>query len=265
VDRLRARPPRPGALVETPVLAVVYIGLNCERTPWNRPEARRALNHGVDVGAILASVGGGLGRRAAGSVPAGLDGHDPDRAPYAFDPAAARRLLRAAGVEEGQSIEVWYRPNPATLEILEAVQADWTRLGLEVELVPRDWSALKAAIDQGSPDAFYLDWHADYPDAENFLFPLFHSSNVGGGGNRARYESARVDSILEAAQRQTDPARRAELYRQADGAVFEDAPWVYLWFPVQVLARGERVPGYRPPLLFNAERFEGLRLVPRDG
>ena len=42
-----------------------------------------------------------------------------------------------------------------------------------------------------SPDEFrkighrVVDWIADYPEAENFLFPLFHSSNHGGGGNRA--------------------------------------------------------------------------------
>ena len=44
---------------------------------------------------------------------------------------------------------------------------------------------------------FYLSWWADYPDPENFLFPLFHSSNHGPAGNRTRYTNATVDALIE--------------------------------------------------------------------
>ncbi len=60
---------------------------------------------------------------------------------------------------------------------------------------------IKSAVNNGEADLFWLSWWADYPDPENFLFPLFHSSNHGAGGNRSRYTNQEVDRLIEAGQK----------------------------------------------------------------
>ena len=155
----------------------------------------------------------------------------------------------------GFSMEIWERENPEALRVLESVQGYFADVGVSAKLVTREWGAFKEAIDRGTPDAFFIDWLADYPDAENFLMPLFHSSNAGGGGNRTRYRNARVDSLLEAAAACMDQAKRWELYRSAEEIVYAEAPWLFLWFPQKYEVLSPRITGYRIPLIFNGQRF----------
>jgi ABC-type transport system substrate-binding protein len=152
-------------------------------------------------------------------------------------------------------MEIWQRENPEGGRILESVQAYLGRVGVGVKLVTREWSAFKQAIERGTPDAFYLDWFADYPDAENFLSPLFHSSNRGGGGNRSGYVNGSVDSLLDEAALCADTAERWELYRRVEETVYGDAPWIFLWFPARYEIVSPRLQGYRIPVIFNGQRF----------
>jgi peptide/nickel transport system substrate-binding protein/oligopeptide transport system substrate-binding protein len=139
--------------------------------------------------------------------------------------------------------------------VLESVQAYLAEVGVRARIVTREWGAFKQAVDQGTPDAFFLDWFADYPDAENFLAPLFHSRNRGGGGNRTGYSNQEVDSLIDAAALVSGADERWELYRRAEEIVYSDAPWIFLWFPVRYEIVSPRLDGYRIPVIFNGQRF----------
>jgi len=179
-------------------LRVYYIGLNNRDARFADARVRRALNMAVDVDALIKVLAGGEAVRAAGAIPPGLAGYQA-RAPYPFDPARARALLAEAGYPEGFTMEIWQRESPEGNRVLEAVQGYLRAVGIDARLVRREWSAFKEAVSAGRVDAFYLDWFADYPDAENFLYPLFHSRNAGGGGNRSFFADATVDSLIEVA------------------------------------------------------------------
>lgn len=244
-----------GRLLQAEELRIVYIGLNNARPPLDDPRVRRALNMAVDVEAIIAHVLFGAGKRARGLVPPALRGSPQPAERYPYDPAGARKLLLEAGFPDGFRMEIWQRENPEGGRILESVQGYLARVGVEVTLVTREWGGFKQAIDRGTPDAFYLDWFADYPDAENFIAPLFHSANRGGGGNRAGYMNVSVDSLIDAAERCGDDSLRWELYREAERRILDDAPWIFLWFPVRYEVVSPRLHGYRIPAIFNGQRF----------
>ena len=109
--------------------------------------------------------------------------------------------------------------------------------------------------------AFFANWYADYPDAENFLVPLFHSRNVGGGGNRARLAIPAIDDDLAALDRMSEVGPRAAAAAVLDRRIHELAPWIYLWHPVLEVASAERVRGYRPHPIAAAERWLDIELV----
>jgi len=115
------------------------------------------------------------------------------------------------------------------LDIVEIIQSYLKKVGLVVEITSLDWSALKHAVNEGEPDAFWLSWWADYPDPENFLYPLFHSASVGSGGNRTRCIDPELDRLIETAQRTTDEQQRYRLYRLAEDRIIQNAPWVFMW------------------------------------
>ncbi|MBD3180408.1 MAG: hypothetical protein GF417_13045 [Candidatus Latescibacteria bacterium] len=241
-------------------LRTVYIGLNLSREPFSDIRVRRALNLAVDVEAIIARILFGAGRKARGVIPPTLKNTRTGEDLYGYNPRKADSLLEAAGLSDGFRMEIWQRESPSGGRILESVQAFLAEVGVEVELVTRDWSAFKQAVNHGTPDAFYLDWFADYPDPENFIAPLFHSENTGGKGNRTGYSNRRVDSLISAASKCLDDSLRMEMLEEAELIIYRDAPWIFLWFPVRYEAVSPRVKGYRMPLIFNGQRYLDVSL-----
>ncbi|NNE44317.1 MAG: hypothetical protein HKN12_08900, partial [Gemmatimonadetes bacterium] len=237
------------------------VGLNNEDPVLRDPRVRRALNHAVHVDRILERVVEGRGVRALGAVPPSLPGGGTGEA-YAYDPDRARALLAEAGVPEDWVLELWQRPSPLASQVLEAVQTDLAAAGVTSEIRLRDWSALKASIDSGETSAFFINWYADYPDAENFLVPLFHSRNIGGGGNRARFAQPEIDAMLDRVDRPDDPETRARFAGEVDRAVLAHAPWIYLWHPVLEVAVSDRVTGYRPHAISSCERWLDVKPAP---
>lgn len=256
VPRFRSDRKYKDHVLKRPELRVFYIGLN--NTKFTDVRVRRALNYAINVPAIIRVLASGEAVPAHGSIPPGLPGHR-DRAGYEYDPAHARALLAEAGYANGLSLEIWQRDAAESNRVLEAVQGYLLAAGVHATLVRREWSAFKEAVNAGKVDAFFLDWIADYPEAENFLFPLFDSANQGGGGNRARFVNPEVDRRLDAASRLTDATARASAYAGIDSLVYAQAPWIYLYFPTSFHAVSPRITGYRLPAIYLANDFSAVR------
>jgi peptide/nickel transport system substrate-binding protein/oligopeptide transport system substrate-binding protein len=104
------------------------------------------------------------------------------------------------------------------------------------------------------------DWYADYPDAEDFLYPLLHSANKGAGGNVSFYTNPVFDSVVTASRHELNEARRTQLYRQADSIAFEAAPMFFLYFYNELYAVQPWVKGFVPPVIFNGQRWVTVSL-----
>jgi ABC-type transport system substrate-binding protein len=216
---------------------------------------RRALNHAVDVPTLLNTVLAGRGVRAAGSLPPGIAGYDSTRAPYSHDPDRAKRLLAEAGYPDGFAVKLWRTQRAELARLAQSIQQNLAEVGIRAEIVERDASSARAAVRNGEADLFLTDWWADYPDPENFNYPLFHSRNKGPGGNYAFLSDARLDSMIVRARATTDETEKVRLARDIDAQVFEQAPWIFLWFPVDVWAAQPEVKGWRIPLVFTGQRW----------
>ena len=259
VPRFRSDAKMKGRVLKRPELRVFYVGLNNQK--FTDPRVRRALNHAINVPALVRVLAAGEAVPAHGSVPPGLPGHR-ERPGYEYDPARARTLLAEAGYPDGFSLEIWQRDSAEGNRVLEAVQGYLLAVGVNATLVRREWSAFKEAVNAGKVDAFFLDWIADYPEAENFLFPLFHSANQGGGGNRARFNDPDIDRRLDEASRMGDPSARADAYAHIDSLVYAQAPWIYLYFPTSFHAVSSHVTGYRLPAVYLGNDFSGVEKTP---
>lgn len=245
----------PDELQRRPGLKDLYVAINTTRGPLRDLRVRRALNHAVDVRTLLGTVMADRGVPAAGSLPPGILGYDSTRAPYGYDPDKARRLLAEAGYPEGFSVKLWRTQRAELGRLAQSIQQDLARVGVRAEIVERDASSARAAVRNGEADLFLTDWWADYPDPENFNYPLFHSRNKGPGGNYAFLSDPALDSMIVRARITGDEAEKARLSRDIDARVFELAPWIFLWFPVDVWAARPEVKGWRFPLVFTGQRW----------
>src|SRR5216110_1596768 len=263
-ETARWRAQHPDWLVEKPALRVVYVALNNRRGPLSDARVRQALNQAVNVPEILATVYGRRGVLARGAIPPALPGSDTTRPAYDYDPAAARRLLAQAGYATGIDLQLWRTAaNVELSRAAQAIQSQLAAVGVRVELVERDASSQREAARKGQADMVILDWWADYPDADNFLYPLFYSGSAGPGGNYAFYADPGTDSLILRARRTTNDTARTTLYRRIDERVYRAAPWLYLWFPTDLWARRPELVGWDLPVIFNGQRWTLARVAPR--
>ncbi len=248
-------------ILRRPAIRDAYIAINTTRGPLRDVRVRRALNHAVDMPTILRTVIGGRGIQAAGALPPGILGYDSTRAPYAYDPARARQLLAEAGYGNGFSLKLWRTAREQYSRIAQAVQQQLGVVGITVEIVERDASSARSAARNGETDLFLTDWYADYPDPENFNYPLFYSGSKGPGGNYAFYENAALDSMILRARATLDMAEKERLSREIDQRVFDAAPWIFAYFPVDWWARKPEVSGWEIPAIFNGQRWVNARVT----
>ena len=255
---------RRAVLQSAPALRLFYLAMNTTRGPLADARVRQAVNHAVDVNGILRQVIGGRGSRAAGVIPPSLAGADSARQPYAFDAARAKQLLAEAGHPNGIDVELWVSQDATFSRLAQVVQSYLQQAGIRAKLVQRDASSVREASRNGQVDMHLKDWWADYPDAENFLYPLLHSANKGVGGNVSFYANADFDRVVSQARREQNDAARAALYRQADSTAFADAPMLYLFFYDELYAVQPWVQGFRAPTIFNGQRWTEATLK-REG
>ena len=246
---------RKDMLMSVPALQLVYVGINTTRGPLKDVRVRQAINLSIDRRLLVERLISGRGRLAAGVIPASLGGADTTRAAYPYDVAKAKQLLAAAGYPNGIDVELWVGSNPVYGRMAETMQAYLAQAGIRTKIVQRTSSGAREAARNGQTDMILKDWYADYPDAENFLYPLLHSANKGVGGNISFWQNAEFDRIVTQARREPDEAKRSVLYRQADSLAFAEAPMVFMYFYNELYAVQRWITNFQPPVIFNGQRW----------
>ena len=249
-------------LASTPSLELVYVAINTTRGPLKDARVRQALNHAIDRKIIVRNLIADRGELAAGVIPPSLPGSDKSRAGYQFDTLKAKQLLREAGYPNGIDIELWTSTNPTYTRIAETLQGYFQLSNIRAKIVMRESAAAREAARKGQADLFVKNWYADYPDAENFLYPLLHGANKGVGGNVSHWANAQFDTLVSQSRREQDEAKRVEMYRQADALAFREAPMIFLYFYNELYAVQPWVKGFTPPVIFNGQPWTSVTKAP---
>ena len=247
--------------VEIPELSVHYIALNTEREPFTSRSFRRALNLAIDREAILKSLFSRGFRRAAGSVPPEVGTYRSTQTPYPYQPDRARKIFDELRLGD-RPLSLFIKSDHQVSLIAQLIQHYLNSAGLRVEIREMEWSALKAATIRGRYDMCYFTWHADYPEPENFLFPLFFSHNRGAGGNRSFYRNREVDRMLITAQRILSREKRFDIYRRTERLITDDAPWIFLWYGSKRIILSGKVRAFQAYQLYHG--MKGNEIVLSD-
>ncbi|HNX75006.1 MAG TPA: ABC transporter substrate-binding protein [Candidatus Rifleibacterium sp.] len=263
-ERFKSDPDFSAGIHDVPALNVFYVGFNNQVAPFTDIRVRKALNMLVDREKIIAAVYQGRAVPANGSIPPGISGYSKTPTGLTYNPEEARRLLKEAGYSKAKPLvfDLFQRSSQSAFEITRLLQGELKKHGVQVNLKPMEWSALKDAISKGEAPAFYMSWFGDYPDGENFLYPLFHSKNWGSGGNRARFKNDEVDSMLDESVKIQDSERRSEAYDRINRKVAEQAPWIYLWHCSESYLTGANVSHIDFSPMFFCDK--GLTLSVKD-
>lgn len=239
-------------------LNIYYVGFNCNKPYLKDVKIRQALNYAIDKDAIIESTLQGQAKEAWGPVPPSLL-KTSDSYFYEYLPNKARKILR--GTKFNRSLRLYVRAQTQAIQIAEVIQYYLKEAGINVEIVPLEWSAFKKAVNEGEPDIFLMSWWADYPDPENFMFPTFHSVNKGPGGNRSQFSNKKIDKLIEEAQSELDPLKREEIYRRLQRYINRQAPWIFLWHTKELIVVQPDIKGFKMYPVYNCDKGTDIEKI----
>ena len=137
------------------------------------------------------------------------------------DDAAALELMDSYIADNGElpTITFMHSAGSGSGPLLAAAALEmWNdALGgvVNIEISTQEWAVYLETTDfpETAPNVWYLGWCQDYPDTNNFLFDVLHSSVAENGSG---WQNDEFDALLEEAQVLSDLEEREALYAQAE-------------------------------------------------
>jgi len=257
--RVRAAPTL--RLVPYPSNAVAYVAFNLRgrggkgaHPIFGDRDVRRALAMGIDRATLVRSLFG-----AEGEVPVGATARaqwiwsDSIRQ-VPFDTAGARRLLEARGWRPGPGGVRWKSGVPLRFSLLYPttsrlrqdaavlLQAQLKPLGVDLRLQPLEFTLFEERSVRKDFDATFQARTLDASPAS--VLQLFGTEGARQS-NYGSYESPAFDALAHRAIAAPTRAAARLLWREALGALNEDAPAVFLFSPPVAAAVHRRFAGVR--------------------
>lgn len=243
----------------------VSMWMNTEAGPLADIKVRQAVLYAFDRDTLLNSVYKGLFSPAYGPLSPGTWSADPAlESMYPHNVDKAKQLLAEAGwtagsdgilTKDGQKLQVrlFDLNDPQRGEFL---QQNLKEVGIDV--VPRvvESSDLFGLTRKATEYEMASTWFAS--SDPSVLSVLFLSTNVADGFAISRYKNADLDKLLNDGLAQTDDTKRAEIYRQIQTMVMQQALIIPMYAETELVGLSKRVDGFalergQYPLLYGVQ------------
>jgi peptide/nickel transport system substrate-binding protein len=228
-----------------------FIRLNSSVAPFDNKKVRQALNYIVDREEVLQTAFGGNGRIVDGALELeGTPFYSADlKGFYKKDWDKAKALLAEAGYKSPAEVPplTWSVVNLVTQSApSQVILQQFQQFGLRVTYKTIDTATLLANRSSGAyqlmTDA--MGFANNDPDGFREYFDSRAGTSYATG---TKYKNDEVDRLLAQGATMPDGDARKQLYRQAEGIIVEDAPWVFLNYRPSAEGAAKYVKGYVVP------------------
>lgn len=255
-----------------PQLTLLYLNLDDPDLPFFQEAAiRRALLMGLNRQWMIDNLLDSQALIADGPIFPGSWAYyeDIERIPY--DPDAGLAALREAGytLESGGNVrekdgvplsfELIHPASPTHTALAEAIQRDWAKLGVDVQLVPVSYEELLTDhLEPRDYQAALVDLNMTRsPDPDPY--PFWDQAQITDGQNYSNWDDRQASEYLERARITTDIGERAKAYRNFQVRFTSEMPALPLFYPVYSYAVDQQVQGVSMgPLYDLSDRFNTI-------
>ena len=201
---------------------------NVANSKWNDLKLRQALNMAVDRAAVVKDGAKGYGTVIPSMIVRGAFGYEAALKPYGFDPAAAGKTLKAAGVT---SITVV--AGEGYKGVVEALTASLAKAGVAVKA---DYSGAPKGDAWDVWLVEHFDWSPEYP--YGVVFREYFGKD---GGFRKMPEDTAFNEMGKKMLAEKDKAKLEKLTAEMNRYVHDQANVVFLYAPTKLYAVSNRV------------------------
>ncbi|MGC7871884.1 ABC transporter substrate-binding protein [Desulfosporosinus sp. SYSU MS00001] len=226
-------------IFQAPGMNINYMAYNTSRKPFNDKNLRAAISQAVNVPEMVKSLYKGYSEPATSIMPDFMEGYDKSISQVAYDPQAAAKTLKAAGLTSVHMI-TYTNPRPyntATGQVLaEAIQGYLSKVGVTVKIDSYDWTTYKQKVKEGDYDIAFYGWVGDNGDPDNFMNLL---SDPDPTMNIALYNNPQFNDLIKKGVATPAGDARNAIYTQLEKIAAADA----VWLPV---SHAQTLCAYRP-------------------
>ena len=211
---------------------VYYNFLNVTKPPFDKQEAREAVNYATDSRALIRIFGGRL-EPGCNFIPPGVVGHEPLDCKYGDpngepDIERARQLVEESGYA-GMKVTFWTNnkdPRPAIADYFRDLLNE---IGFEAETKTLDQQVYfeQIGLERSGAQIGFTDWFQDYPHPGDFVESLLSTRALSSEVtfNQGRISDPEVDSQLDELRGQ-DPDEAADDWTALDDYIVNEKAWV---------------------------------------
>jgi peptide/nickel transport system substrate-binding protein len=214
---------------------------------------RRAMAMLVDRKRLLQEVMLGYGVLATGPYsPAGKQA-DKNLELIPYDVEGAKKLLAEADCKDvGTGIlqkpdgkpfrfTLTYPSGSPNYEKMVLFLKDaYARAGIALDPNPLEWAVFSDKLKNKDFEAVSLGWGGGNPESD--IYQMFDSSqSLEEGDNFMWYKNPEVDALIRQVRVTIDDAKRVPLYHKIQKLIYEDQPYMFLWFQKELFLVDSRI------------------------
>ena len=236
-----------------------YTMFNVTKPPFDNEKARQAFVYALDREELAEIQGGGVGEIADQPFDADVPGYvDPKKLDYPeHDLDRAKELVEEYENETGSelSFTLGAVPDPSIVKTAQIVQSQMQGAGMAVEISTTEQTQyindtlggqfqanLWRNHPGGDPDGQYVWWH------------------TGSPVNFGRFSDPEIDAALDEGRSETDPARRAEIYRDISEEFAKELYNAWISYQVWAFPSKPEVRGLFGPQLPDGNGNQTIRV-----
>ena len=234
---------------KVPGFGFYYIALNQKDDILSRPQVREAFRYLIDYEGLASTVMRYYGVMRQTIIPTGLPGV-VDEAPYKLDVEKAKALLAEAGLADGFAKTCYLPSGTPYFEFAQSLQANAAKAGIKLDLQVGDYLG---KFRERATDIYFARSGERLPDPHSILQSYATNSDNSDGAPlsgllawRSAWDVPKpLQEKVTLAARETDPARRAEIYTALNEEYLSCSPALVTSFErIDVKAVVKRVSGY---------------------
>ncbi|MFK4766183.1 ABC transporter substrate-binding protein [Desulfobaculum sp. SPO524] len=220
-------------LITMPGSRLITLQLNQKRRPeFADQRVRQAIVYATNNAGIAKKIMKGRATAAGQQAPEGYVSFQEDLKPR-FDLNKAKQLMKEAGYADGFTCSM-IAPNNRYVndaKIAQAFVAMLAKINIRVDLKTMPKAQYWDQFDAQVADIQMVGWHPDTEDSSNYTEYLLMCRDLEAGigqYNSGNYCNEEVDSLINAAMTETNPAKRSAILKKAERIIYDDAAFVPL-------------------------------------
>jgi len=210
---------------------IITVQMNQKRLePLRDLKVRQAIVHAVNNVGIAKKIMKGTATPAGQQSPKGYAGYKESLVPR-YDLKKAKTLMKEAGYAKGFSASM-ISPNNRYVndeKIAEAFVSMLAKIGIKINLKTMPKAQYWDEFDKQPGDFQLIGWHSDTEDSGNFteFLAMCPNKETGYGQyNSGNYCNKKIDELTLACQTETDLGKRAQMLKEIEQILYDDAAFV---------------------------------------